>query len=231
MIVLAQDSSTRVSSIALFCDGATLSEIILNTSETHSTKLLPAFKYLLEKSGISLNSIDLLATTIGPGSFTAMRIGLSFIKALSFSLKKSVYTLSSLKLLAWNLAYSKYQICPAIDAKKGELYAAIYKFDKTNMRTIIDEQSISPLVLSSIIKVRTLLIGDGITKYQNEIKQRVKSNAILADEFLHLPRASILASLAYRNFAGGKKFSHNEFESFEPTYLRLSPAEINNIKK
>jgi len=121
MKILAIDTSTPSESIALLEDDQLIAELTTCIQKTHAERLLPSIKTLLDNIGTKLEHIDGFALAIGPGSFTGLRIGLSTIKGLAWSLNKKVAGISTLEALAMNLPYSDKPVCPMLDARKKEV--------------------------------------------------------------------------------------------------------------
>ena len=129
MKVLGIDTATMMGSIGLIDDEGAIAEYSLNIRATHSERLMPAIDRLLKDSGIMPKDIDGFAVSIGPGSFTGLRIGLATVKGFAMGCNKPVAAVSTLEALAFNLAYAEYLICPILDARRNEVYAAMFKSD------------------------------------------------------------------------------------------------------
>jgi len=142
MITLAIDTSAGTTSVALLEDDSILAELFVNSGRNHAETLLPAIEKLLTSVVIKaeqkmpFSGIDLFAFTIGPGSFTGLRVGASTVKGLAFVLQKPVVgvcTLDALVLNVSDLPLKKVTICPVLDAGRGEVYTALYAPSKTGM--------------------------------------------------------------------------------------------------
>lgn len=223
MKILAIDTSTPSGSIALLEDDQLIAELTTCIQKTHAERLLPSIKTLLDNIGTKLEHIDGFALAIGPGSFTGLRIGLSTIKGLAWSLNKKVVGISTLEALAMNLPYSDKQICPLLDARKKEVYAAVYKCNNNWPTCIMPDTAISPDNLINQIKEPTIFLGDGIKVYGNLIKDMLKDMAVIAPAHLWQIKASSVGLLAWKKFKYGNIDSP---ESIRLNYLRPSEAEI-----
>ena len=126
MLVLALDSATNVASCAVVKEDNILVEFTLNTSKTHSERLMPLLSQALDYADLTLEEIDGFSVSIGPGSFTGLRIGLATIKALAFFTQKPLVGISTLDGLAANLSHTSGLICPILKARRNELYSALY---------------------------------------------------------------------------------------------------------
>jgi tRNA threonylcarbamoyladenosine biosynthesis protein TsaB len=228
MKIFAIDTSTPSGSIALLEDDQLIAELTTCIQKTHADRLLPSIKTLLDNIGTKPEDIDGFALAIGPGSFTGLRIGLSTIKGLAWSLKKKVVGVSTLEALAMNLPYSNKPVCPMLDARKKEVYAAVYKCNVTQGFSlepicIMPDTAISPDNLINKIKEPTIFLGDGIKVYGNLIKDMLKDMAVIAPAHLWQIKASSVGLLAWKKFKCGNIDSP---ESIRLNYLRPSEAEI-----
>src|ERR1700690_1829481 len=127
MKILSVETSTMLGGVAVMDSQAGLiAEIKLNVKTTHSERLMTAISQVLSQSGIDLRGIDAFAVASGPGSFTGLRIGLSTVKGLSYATGKPVVTVPTLEAFAWNFPYSMYPVCLMLDARRGEVYSALF---------------------------------------------------------------------------------------------------------
>ena len=127
MRILGVDTSTSCGSLGLIDEDGVIAEYALFREETHSARLVPAIQALLREARININEIDGMAISLGPGSFTGLRVGLSAVKGLALATEKLVVGIPTLDALASNLPFTPYLICPILDARKGEVYTALYK--------------------------------------------------------------------------------------------------------
>jgi len=223
MKILLLDTATNVFSIAL-ADGETvIAEFFGDAGPATSAKIPGHIQNLLLDTGLDTAEIDAFAVTIGPGSFTGVRVGIALIKGMAYSTGKPVITLSSLELLALNAQESAIPVCTMFDARRGEVYSAIYSF-AGNMQLVRPEMAIPPAQLLAELAGDILFIGDGALRYHDLIVERFGCNAHFAEEHLNHPQASAGASLALKRLIAGQAISPL---SLTPHYLRLSEAEIN----
>jgi tRNA threonylcarbamoyladenosine biosynthesis protein TsaB len=145
MKILSVDTTTPAGSAAVLIDGEVLAEFGLVSPTTHSSWLLGAIHHLLSSLRIDIRDIDGFAVATGPGSFTGLRIGLSTVKSLAFASGKPVAPVSSLLALAWKARDSgRVLVAPMIDAKKGEIYAAVFEFDGNRAAEIVAQGAYAP---------------------------------------------------------------------------------------
>ncbi len=226
MNILAVDTSTSVLAVSLNSEKKILAESIINNEKTHSQKLLPIIKSLLESVHFTVYDIDVFAVSVGPGSFTGLRIGVVTIKALSYVAKKPVIGIPTLDALSFNIHLCGVLICPIMDARNNQVFCAIYenKSAFTNER-ISDYLGINIENLVSLLlkyDKNVVFIGDGVLIYREYLKDKLGSKYIEAPEILLLQRASNIGQIALQ------KAKNNEFDNsieLVPFYLRKSQAE------
>jgi tRNA threonylcarbamoyladenosine biosynthesis protein TsaB len=143
MKVLAIDTSTLFGGVAIAddLDGMVI-EVRLNVKSTHSERLMTTIDYALTQSGYTISDMDFFAVAIGPGSFTGLRIGLSTIKGFSYATGKPVVSVPTLEALAGNFPFCRYPVCPMLDARKKEVYSALFEWKGEGFVRLIDEISI-----------------------------------------------------------------------------------------
>ena len=224
MKILSIDTSTMMGSIALVEEDRVISEFSLNLQTTHSQRLLPTIVQLLESSDCPIELIDGFAVALGPGSFTGLRIALSSIKGLAMASGRPVVGVSTLEALSLNLYSSRYLVCPLLDARKKEVYTALFRFDQEeNLVKLKEESVIPPEAILAEIKQTTVFLGDGADIYRDLIRERLGSMALFAPINLRYPRAVNVARLALPRFQRGEAM---EIDSLIPTNLRCSEAEL-----
>jgi tRNA threonylcarbamoyladenosine biosynthesis protein TsaB len=224
MNILAVDTSTGSGSVACLQDDLLLAEWTLHSARTHNRRLLQVVQTLLDELRWTPPEIDGFAVTTGPGSFTGLRIGMTTVKTLAWSLGKLYVGVPSLDALAQALAASRYPICPLIDARKGEIYCALYQPDeKGGIARLSPYRVIRPQQLSGMVNGPTLFCGDGWRAYRDELKTAMGDLALEAPMAFHGIRATFVGELARKKFLSGQ--SEDPLQSV-PTYVRPSEAEI-----
>ncbi|MBU1626102.1 tRNA (adenosine(37)-N6)-threonylcarbamoyltransferase complex dimerization subunit type 1 TsaB [bacterium] len=222
MKILAIETSTPSGSVALAEDTLILWECTLNSSQTHSETLIMNIHHGLKAADIKKEEIECIAVTKGPGSFTGLRIGMTTAKILAFSLNIPIVSVSSLLAYAYNFSYMKVPLCPMLDARKNEVYAAIYEYGEGNFTTHLHDGAYT---LGQVLKScpdKSLLFGNGAELYKELILSYDKTLEIIPSN-LAVPRASSVAILGYWKFMTGE---HEDTKSLTPNYCRKSEAEI-----
>ena len=223
MRVLGIETSTHSGSVAVLEDEKILGESLLNNGPTHSEKLVPMIDWLLKEVGIDKKGIDGISVAVGPGSFTALRIGISTAKGLAFSLGVPVVGVSSLEVLALNLLFTPFVICAIIDAKKNEVFAAFFTSSSGCLHRSSDDMLISPHDLIDMIHKKTVLIGNGAMEYGDFLRDALGELAVFCPSSLNFPRASNCALLGAKRLKNGSK---DDLSALAPQYLRRADAEI-----
>ncbi len=225
MKILSIDTSSASGSIALLEDRNVVSEWSVRETGTHSNWLQSAIRSHLDSAGCPISSIDLFAIDIGPGSFTGLRIGISTVKGLAWPLGRKVAGVSTLAALSMNLPYASRMVCPILDARKGEVYAALYDMSRGTPRLIMPEAAMKPDSLVQEITERGLsdeviLLGGGAFAYQ-ELFAEALPGSVTTPGHLWQIRASNVGLLAFD--MQDKAISP---AALSPVYLRKSEAEI-----
>ena len=224
MKILALDTATDSCSVAATDDGALSAELTIRKNQTHSKHLMELVHSVLEIAGFGVADLDGLAVTIGPGSFTGLRIGISTIKGLAHALGKPVVGVSTLKALAWQCGQTSYLICPLLDARKGEVYAATYRFNAGQLVQKSSARAIIPEAVVEDIKSPCVFIGTGAWLYRQSIVAAAGSLAHFAPAGQNVIRASSVAFLSMPRFEANDT---DGIAGLVPHYIRKSDAELN----
>lgn len=224
MKILSIETSTMLGGVAIIDKNAGLiAETRLNVKTTHSERLMIAVNNTLIQSEMTLDDIDVFAVATGPGSFTGLRIGLSTVKGLAYATGKPAVTVPTLDAFAWNFPFSTYPVCLMLDARKSEVYAAVYRWVDNSFRTVIECVSIKPEALLEKLQGKLLFAGEGVLLYKDKIIGIMKDRAAfaLADKMVPSP--------ANVGMLGLTKALRGEFAVISeavPFYIRKSEAEV-----
>jgi len=206
-------------------------EEFVNYQKTHSESLMPMVDELLYRCDKKLADIDALAVTIGPGSFTGLRIGLAAVKGMSMAAGLPVISISTLEVLAHNLPFCDALVCPLLNARKQEVYSAIYDHRERLPQLLSEETACSPQVfVEQALAIseaygfgKVILLGDGCAPYQEIFRTGLGTTLRFAPLHLMLPRASALGSLAIIRASQG---IFADTLKVKPKYVRMSEAEL-----
>ncbi len=231
MNLLAIDASSLPASCALYRGDVLVAEEFLHNRMTHSQTLMPMVQHMLETAGAALEEVDLVAVTVGPGSFTGLRIGIASAKGMAFGCQKPCLPVSTLEALAWNCLCHKGVVCAVMDARCAQVYTALFASDGCGGMTPLGKDEAMALAdlkdRLAQTKEPVMLVGDGAQLCYNSLEDR--KNVVLAPAALRFQRASLLGMAALKALEQGKK--PIPAEELAPTYLRLPQAERELLQK
>ncbi|MCR5430910.1 MAG: tRNA (adenosine(37)-N6)-threonylcarbamoyltransferase complex dimerization subunit type 1 TsaB [Eubacterium sp.] len=222
MKILAIDSSSVAGSVALYEDGEIKAEYLTLDKRTHSETLLPLIDKLKSETGLDLSSLDAIAITGGPGSYTGLRIGGATAKGLGLALDKPIINIPTMEALAYNVVGSEVLVCPMMDARKNRVFTGLYKFDGEKIVTVKDQCVLTIDELVDEINEEVIFIGDGVDAYRDLLDEKMSVAHLFASEEDNYVKASSFVFLAKIYFDEGKITSAGKFA---PDYLMLSQAE------
>lgn len=226
MYVLGIDTSTMTGGAALVEDGNLLGEYVLSIRTTHSERLLPAVERLLEDAGVAVKDLEAVAVTVGPGSFTGIRIGVATAKGFAYALQKKLIGVSTLEAFACQFQAFPGIVVPMIDSRRSEVYAQAFHGGASlagpwaePLQNVLDwcRSQAQPC----------LIVGDGSLTYRDQIKQGLPKAVFPPPEFALL-RPAAVAGLGWEKLQAGEwadPFTVN------PVYLRKTEAELKWMEK
>ena len=223
MFVLGIETATWLGSVALVTESEVIAEYTLNIRRTHSERLMGMIAQLLSDTTVALKDLDGIAVSIGPGSFTGLRIGLSTVKGLCFANDLRMAAVPTLRAMASRMCFSPYPVCPLLDAKKREIYGALYDVSEGAARSVLAPCAISLDKLLKQISGTTIFSGDGTTMFRDPIRETLGDRALFAPSHSAHPDAAAVARLGLSALQRGE---HAEPFGIEPIYLRRSEAEM-----
>lgn len=225
MKILSVDTSSNVASVAICDDEKLICEITVNNKKTHSQTLMPMIDSALKQSDLEISDIELIASANGPGSFTGLRIGVSAVKGLAHAKNIPVVGVSILKAMAYNLPFCEYVISPIMDARRNQVYNAVYEWQYGELLEIQAPRALSiDELIDELMKLdkKVVFLGDGVDVHKAYIKEKMADKALFAPVSAKEQRASGLAVVAKKIFDEGKAISCYELA---PIYLRKPQAE------
>jgi tRNA threonylcarbamoyl adenosine modification protein YeaZ/ribosomal-protein-alanine acetyltransferase len=230
MLILAIDTSSSTATTALIENGSLLVEHTQNSGRTHSQRLMLMIDEMFKSCGKKPEDVDLYACAAGPGSFTGLRIGATAVKTMAQVFDKPIAAVPTLDALAYNLYNYEGLLCPMLDAQRGAVYSALYKWENNNLIKIEDYRVIDAKELVDKLATfdqKVVILGDGVEIAAKHIATN-NSNINLAPVGNLNPRASSCAVIAQQMQARGNLESSY---SFMPVYIRKSQAEVEYEKK
>ncbi len=222
MLTLAIDTATKVCTVALCRDEDILAEYSINVGMTHSEGLLPQLEQMLERANVAKSEIEMIAVSMGPGSFTGLRIGLATAEAMAYSWKVYLHGVDTLKSLAYNIPVEGLVLSPVLDAQKGNFYQALYTWkdgelvELAPVAVVSTQEALERMALQGMPGI---LLGEAerLTK-RVELPSFVK----VAPAALRMPKASSVALAAVHDFDAEQD---KKIFGLEPYYIRRSEAE------
>ncbi|MBU0965137.1 MAG: tRNA (adenosine(37)-N6)-threonylcarbamoyltransferase complex dimerization subunit type 1 TsaB [Proteobacteria bacterium] len=228
-LILAVENSGMCGSIALVSGSHCIAEQSLLSKLTHSKRLLVTLDRIMAECQVTWEAIDAIAISLGPGSFTGLRIGLSTVKGLALATSIPLIGVPTLDGLASQFSYAAMPVCPILDARKNEVYTALYQTDENgSMQRLSDYLVIPAAELAAQITEPTVFAGDGISVYGDLLREKLGDHAIFAPEQLYFAKASSIGFLAL------SRWHKQEFldpAGCTPLYVRASDAELNLLRK
>jgi tRNA threonylcarbamoyladenosine biosynthesis protein TsaB len=224
MKILGVDTSAQTGSVAVLEGDTVLAGVSVTSTRTHAKRLMSAVDATLEMAGLTIAECDGFAVTTGPGSFTGLRIGVSTVKGLGFATKKPVTGVSTLDALAYQFPSFPHVICPVLDARKGQIYTALYECaGYMKWKRVIEDCAAEPEQWLKLIQHVCLFVGDGTIVYGELIRETLGSLACFAPPYLNTVRASVVAYIGMRQIVDGQIA---DIRRLVPHYIRRSDAEI-----
>ena len=243
MRVLAIDSSGLTATVAVVEDTQTIAEYTVNYKKTHSQTLLPMIDEMARMIELDLNTLDAIAVSGGPGSFTGLRIGSATAKGLGLALDKPLIHVPTVDALAYSVYGCGDIICPIMDARRKQVYTGIYTFSAKageTEGTNLVEPVFQVLKMQMAVSVEDLIrrlnnynrpvvfLGDGVPVYSEMLSEGLKVPYSFAPSYMNRQRAAVVGALGIRYFKAGKFETAAEHK---PDYLRKSQAEREREEK
>lgn len=225
MRILAIDSSSTVASVAIVEEEKIIGEYTVNNKITHSQTLLPMIDDMFKVSDIPLDTIEAVAITSGPGSFTGLRIGSATAKGLGQALNIPLIAVPTLEAMAYNFFETEKLICPIMDARRNQTYTAVFKMEDDCLEEILPGCAISIEELVNKLNETgkdVIFVGDGIPVFKDYISEKLIAKPVFSPAHLNRQRAGSVGALGLKYFKEGKIVASADFA---PDYFRKSQAE------
>ena len=230
MLILAFETSAKAASVALHDGKKLLGESYQNTGLTHSQTLMVMAEDLLKQCGKKACDVTAVAVAEGPGSFTGVRIGVAAAKGFAWGAELPCYGVSTLEAMAKSLGIYPGYVCPAMDARRSQVYNAMFYVNCGKLTRICPDRAISLRDLGEDVKnlqEPIFLVGDGSVLCYNSLLEEVP-NLVLAPEHRQHQHATGVALAAAEKIAAGEVGDGN---TLTPNYLRLSQAEREKLER
>ena len=230
MLILAFETSAKAGSVALLQEGRLLAESYQNTGLTHSQTLLSMAETMIKSCNLTPQDVKAVAVAAGPGSFTGVRIGVAAAKGFAWGLEIPCCGVSTLEAMAENLGIYEGTVVCTMDARRSQVYNAIFRAEKGNLNRLTPDRAISLAELGEElgkISGPIYLVGDGSNLTHQTLKDSLPDLILPPEHRLH-QRAAGVAIAAERMLQNGEIC---DAESLQPNYLRLSQAERERLEK
>jgi tRNA threonylcarbamoyladenosine biosynthesis protein TsaB len=225
MYVLGIDTSTLVSSVAIVVPDRVVAEFTLHTRKTHSERLMPTIQQMIADADLVPKDITGIAVSIGPGSFTGLRIGITTAKSMAFALDSPVMGVPTLDALAMQFPYSERMVCPILDAQKGNVYTARYRM-KNGFPLRVDEyrvMGIAELLQELADAGEAAVITGEVTLFTEYLQAADTAIVQIAPPLTRMPRGAAVATAGYQQMLAGNV---QDPRTLTPFYIRRSEAEV-----
>lgn len=226
MRVLSFDTATTTCSVAVVTDNGVAAEMTDHGGNTHARQLLLLMETVLGSAGISIDGVDGFAVTVGPGSFTGLRIGISTAQGLATATGKPVVGISSLEALAWQATGDRLR-CAMLDARRKQVYAAIYRPSESGVALFEPARVLSPATLMPLLPIGCVFIGNGAALYRDIILRHDPTAVFCEDAAANTISAVTVGRLAMERL---RRADGARLPLPTPHYIRQSDAERNRFK-
>ena len=230
MLILAFETSAKAASAVLLDGNKLLAESYQNTGMTHSQTLMVMAEDMLKQCGKTASDVDAVAVAEGPGSFTGVRIGVAAAKGFAWGREIPCYGVSTLEAMAESLGIYDGYVCPVMDARRSQVYNALFEVNRGKIVRIREDRAISLDDLAEDVKnleKPVFLVGDGSNLCYNTLLERVPALVLPPEHRMH-QRAVGVGLIAARELTAGVP---GDAASLTPNYLRLSQAERERMER
>jgi tRNA threonylcarbamoyladenosine biosynthesis protein TsaB len=222
MRILAIETATLAGGAALVEEGRVVGESVLNIAITHSERLMAVVDRLLQDCGWETRHLEGLAVSVGPGSFTGLRVGIATAKGLGLALGLPAAAVPTLDAMAAILPFADAAVCPVLDARKGEVYLSLYHWNGHAMERDWEYLALPPRAAAERLPAPVILLGDGVPACLPHI-EHLGSRVRVAPAAQSLPSPAVVGQLGHAMLISGQGL---EAEALTPIYLRPSEAEL-----
>ncbi len=228
MLIFGIDTCCMAATAALMDDTKLIAQTVISHDRTHSQKMMPQVETMMAHAERDITDVDCFAAAVGPGSFTGVRIGVATAKALAQAADKPCCAVSTLHALAFNNLTFSGILCPILDARRGQVYNALFRGGRTLTR-LCEDRAIAVEDLIEELKTQdkdVLFCGDGTFAFRSQLEEALGSRAFFASRMQNLNLAAAVAELAL--MGEGETVTYGDLV---PKYLRLSQAERERLEK
>ncbi len=230
MLVFGIVTCCNAATAALIDDTKLLAQVVLNNGKTHSQTMMPQIESMFQNAEKDPTEVDFFAAAVGPGSFTGVRIGVATVKAMAQAAGKPCVPVSTLHGLANNVAVFDGIICPILDARRQQVYNALFRGGRT-LERLREDRALGIEELLCELKEEEapiLFCGDGVLAFRDTISEALGDRAVFAQRMQNMNLAASVAEIGYQMAAEGKTVAYG---NLVPQYIRLSQAERERLER
>lgn len=223
-MILAIDTSTRYAGVALWRDGRVAASLSWYSRQNHTVELMPAIAELLRQQRTAMDQVQGIAVALGPGGFSALRVGISAAKGLAMGRALPIVGVSTLECEAWPYQGLGLPVCPLLDMGRGEVAAVCYAQRRGRWRPLEEPVIATPEALAQDIRSRTLFCGEAAPALASALRQRLGAKASVVEGYTPAARLWALAALGAARLERGEA---DNLTTLQPFYLRrptITPA-------
>lgn len=223
-MILAIETATPCGSVALVSGEAVLARAVLSGGRQASETILAAVDGLFRDAGSPLGGVSFVAVSAGPGSFTGLRVGMAVAKGFCWGLGARIVPVPTLHALAFRFPFADGTVCPVLDARRNEVYAALFRWEDGGCRRLLPDMAVAPDALPDrIAGDKVFFCGDGAFSFRSLFRERLGERAVFPPEGEGRPDAAAVGILASRILREG---AAADVRTLVPAYLRSSEAEL-----
>jgi len=216
-MLLAIDTATRYASLALYDGERVISEETWRTANYHTVELMPAIVRMLERQNVSVEALQSVGVSLGPGTFTGLRIGMGVAKGLVLARDIPLLGVPTLETVAYPHFGQRRPICAVVEAGRGRLCMLIYRRRRGRWRPMDEPRLTTPEELCGMVEATTLFCGEVDAALSALLRERLEDKAIVVSPATSLRRAGYLAELAWARFQEGEA---DDPDMLSPIYLQ-----------
>lgn len=231
MLIFGIDTCCMAATAALMSEDVLVAQTVINHKKTHSQKMMPQIEDMFKAAELMPSDVDAFAAAVGPGSFTGVRIGVATAKAMAQAYKKPCIAVSTLEALAFSSYFFDGLVSPILDARRGQVYNAVFKGTNEGMKRLTDDRALSLEDLLAELEQsgeNILFMGDGVAVHREQINLTLGEKAFFAPKTTRLNLAGAVAEIGLEKLKNGDVVGYSELV---PQYVRLSQAEQDQLRK
>ena len=231
MLIFGIDTCCMAATAALMSEDVLVAQTVINHKKTHSQKMMPQIEEMFRAAELMPSDVGAYAAAVGPGSFTGVRIGVATAKAMAQAADKPCVAVSTLEALAFSSKFFDGIVSPILDARRGQVYNALFEGGKDGLTRICDDRALALDELLQQLKSTNkpvIFMGDATLVFKDEIIAALGEQAFFAPKISNLNLAGAVAEIGLERLKSGET---TEYSKLVPSYIRLSQAEREKLER